>query len=93
MLDRYPQGEASLIVGCVLHHWRQGVYDGVVAVGPWGCGPVQVAESLLRHRREIPMLFIYTDGSPLNERRLQAFAFRLRRNPPRSTDVGARNIA
>jgi hypothetical protein len=67
----------------VLHHWREGSYDGVVVISPWGCGPAHVNESLLRHQREIPILFLYTDGTPMDERRLNAFAFRLRRSPAR----------
>ncbi len=84
LLDRHPQGEAPVTVGSVLHHWRAGVCDGVLLASPWGCGPALVAESLLRHQHEIPMLVVYTDGSPIDERRLNAFAFRLRRRPPRS---------
>jgi hypothetical protein len=51
----------------------------VVVVGPWGCGPSLVAESLLRRRSEIPSLFLYRDGTPSDERKLDGFAFRLRR--------------
>ena len=98
LLDRYPQGEAPVTIGSVMHSHRGGGVDGVVVVSPWGCGPALVAESLLRHQREVPLLVIYGDGSPLDERRLNAFAFRLRRagrasrgaNP---TDRGARTAA
>ena len=31
------------------------------------------------HRRDIPLLFVYSDGTPLDERRLDAFTFRLAR--------------
>ena len=75
----YPTGEAPLTVGSVLHSWNTDSCDGAVVVGPWGCGPTQISESLLRHRRDIPMLFVYSDGTPLDERRLDAFTFRLGR--------------
>jgi activator of 2-hydroxyglutaryl-CoA dehydratase/predicted nucleotide-binding protein (sugar kinase/HSP70/actin superfamily) len=84
LVDRHPQGEAPVIVGSVLHSWRDGICDGVVAINGWGCSPALASESLLRHQRDIPMLFVYSDGTPIDERRLNAFAFRLRRNPPRS---------
>ncbi len=57
---------------------------GVVIAAPWGCAPALVSEALLRHRREIPMLFFYHDGSPLDERRLASFVFRLRAAAPRA---------
>ncbi|HNF59858.1 MAG TPA: hypothetical protein PLN89_09805, partial [Elusimicrobiota bacterium] len=50
-----------------------------------GCGPALVAENLLRHDKEIPLLFLYCDGSPIDDRKLNAFAFRLRRTPARSS--------
>jgi activator of 2-hydroxyglutaryl-CoA dehydratase/predicted nucleotide-binding protein (sugar kinase/HSP70/actin superfamily) len=82
ILDRYPQSEAPVTIGSVMHHWNEGMCDGVVLASPWGCGPSLVSEALLRHQRDIPMLFIYSDGSPIDQRRLNAFAFRLRRNAP-----------
>jgi predicted nucleotide-binding protein (sugar kinase/HSP70/actin superfamily) len=79
VFDRRPAGEAPVTVGSALHAWRGRLCDGVVLASPWGCGPAQVAESLLRHQRDIPLLTVYTDGTPIDERRLGAFAFRVRR--------------
>ena len=84
LLDRYPRGEAPVTIGSVLHHWQQAACDGVVVVSPWGCGPALVAESLLRHRHEIPMLFIYGDGTPADTRRLKGFGLRLQRRARRT---------
>lgn len=83
IIDRHPRGEAPITVGSVIHHWNEAVCDGVVVIGPWGCGPALIAESLLKHQRKIPMLFVYNDGTPVDERRLNGFAFRLRRQAPR----------
>jgi predicted CoA-substrate-specific enzyme activase len=84
VIGRHPLGEAPITVGTVLHEWKRGTCDGVVVVGPWGCAPALVSESVLRHVRDIPMLFVYGDGSPMNERRLTAFAYRIRKHPARS---------
>jgi hypothetical protein len=73
----------AFLYGVREHDRKQGNCDGAVTVDTWGCGPALVAESLLRHQREIPMLFVRTDGTPINERRLAGFAFRLRSKPPR----------
>ncbi len=78
VLDRYPIGEAPAALGSVLHTHQQGHCQGAVLVSPWGCGPALIAESLLRHRRDIPSLFIYSDGSPVDQGRIDSFAFRLR---------------
>ena len=88
ILDRYPRGEAPLTIGTVLHAWHEGHCDGVVVIGPWGCGPALIAESLLRHQQDIPMIFLYADGSPLDERKLNSFAYRLRRTTPRGGNLG-----
>ena len=88
LIDRYPRGEAPITIGSVLHHLEQTPLDGVVVVSPWGCGPALVAEGLLRHVRDVPMLFVYSDGSPLPDRRLDAFDFQVRRTRPR-TPAGA----
>lgn len=84
VLGRHPRGEAPVTIGSVLHYWKERLCDGAVLVSPWGCGPALVSESILRHQAEIPMLFVYHDGSPVDERRLNAFAFRLRREPARA---------
>ncbi len=78
-MGRGPVGEAPITVGAVLHSWNEDQVDGVVVVGPWGCGPSLVAESLLRQRTDIPSLFLYRDGTPSDGRKLDGFAFRLRR--------------
>jgi activator of 2-hydroxyglutaryl-CoA dehydratase/predicted nucleotide-binding protein (sugar kinase/HSP70/actin superfamily) len=88
VLDQYPLGEAPVTIGSVLYHWRERLCDGVVVVSPWGCGPALVSESLLRHRDEIPILFVYADGTPLDEQRIDAFAFHLQRTPPRTAQTG-----
>jgi len=79
MLDDFPKGEAAITIGSVLHAWNHRFCDGVVVASPWGCAPALVAEALLRHRRDIPTLFVYCDGSPIDARRLNGFAFRLKR--------------
>ncbi|HNC73573.1 MAG TPA: acyl-CoA dehydratase activase-related protein, partial [Elusimicrobiota bacterium] len=84
-LDRHPRGEAPVTLGSVYSHWNRGLCDGAVVASPWGCGPALVAENLLRHDKEIPLLFLYCDGSPIDDRKLNAFAFRLRRTPARSS--------
>jgi len=89
IIDRHPRGEAPITVGSVIHHWDKAVSDGIVIVGPWGCGPALIAESLLKHQRQIPTLFVYNDGSPLDERKLNGFVFRLRRQEPKTaTETG-----
>jgi activator of 2-hydroxyglutaryl-CoA dehydratase/predicted nucleotide-binding protein (sugar kinase/HSP70/actin superfamily) len=91
LVERHPEGETPVIVGSVLHAWDEGLCDGVVSINAWGCSPALASESLLRHQRDIPLLFVYSDGTPIDERRLNAFAFRLRRSPRRvKSSVAAR---
>lgn len=83
VLERYPIGEAPVTIGSVMLHWKEKMCDGAVLVSPWGCGPALVAESMLKHQRQIPILFIYGDGSPIDERRLNGFVFKLKRSEAR----------
>jgi len=77
VMDRFPISEGPMVVGGVLHNWDQGNCDGVVVVAPWGCAPSLLAESVLRHEKQIPLLFLYSDGSPIDDRRIDAFTYRL----------------
>jgi hypothetical protein len=79
VITRDPIGEAPLTIGSALLGWEEGRCDGIVVAAPWSCAPGLVAESLLRHERQLPLLFLYCDGTPLDERRLGRFVFRLRR--------------
>jgi len=90
LIDRYPRGEAPLTVGSVLHAFDEGYCDGVVVSAPWGCGPSLLSESLLRHRHDIPTMFVYHDGTPIDDRRLDGFAFRLKRLARSSRDPSTR---
>ncbi len=83
MLKLKTNGGCGLAVGSVLHHWDLGGYDGVVMTACWGCDNGLVEESLLRQRRDIPLYFHYDDATPIDERRLMSFAFRLQRSPRR----------
>jgi predicted nucleotide-binding protein (sugar kinase/HSP70/actin superfamily) len=72
------QGEAVLTVGAALHHWRAGLIDAVVNVGPLECMPTKVAEAQFFHvaqKEGLPALTLALNGDPLNSEVLDNFAF------------------
>lgn len=79
----YPFGETIPEIGGALLSMRTQPMDGVVVVAPRGCGPALIAEAQLRREAELPILFVYNDGDPIDEGRLAGFAWRLRRRPAR----------
>jgi predicted nucleotide-binding protein (sugar kinase/HSP70/actin superfamily) len=81
--DKTPFSESLLTVGSSLLWWRTRAVDGVVVVGPWGCGPALISEAQLRRRTDLPLLFVYNDGDPVDEARMAGFAWRLKRAPSR----------
>ena len=91
MIDPATNSGAPLAVGSVLWHWGHDRIEGVVMSACWGCDSGLVEESLLRHLDDIPFYFHYDDGTPIDERRIAGYAFRLHQSPPReqNTDLFA----
>lgn len=79
IIDPETNGASGYAVGSVLHHWDTGAYDGVLMTSCWGCDNSLIEESLLRHNENIPFYFYYDDGTPLDQRKVASFAFRLNR--------------
>ncbi len=88
LLNGAPFCEAMSTIGSSLLAWSTRPIDGVVASGPLGCGPSLIAEAQLRRRADIPALFIYHDGDPIDEARLAGFAWRLKNSHKRTIAPG-----
>ncbi|MBF0451613.1 MAG: hypothetical protein HQK75_12980 [Candidatus Magnetomorum sp.] len=79
VLDPNVNGGAPIAIGNALHQWEQNKIDGILVTSCWGCDNGLIEESLLRYRKDIPCYFFYDDATPIDERRIQSFAFRLHR--------------
>lgn len=94
IIDRRTNGAAVLGVGTVLHAWNTLPVDGVVVTACWGCDNTLIDESLLRRQRQIPLLCRYDDATPLDERQIESFAWRLmRRDPHRASPIVWRDVS
>ncbi|MCX6878240.1 MAG: acyl-CoA dehydratase activase-related protein [Verrucomicrobia bacterium] len=88
------EGEAVLTVGAALQHWRAGLIDAVVNVGPLECLPSKVAEAQFFHIAQnegLPSLTLALNGDPINAETLDNFAFevheRFRKHAGRGTSA------
>jgi activator of 2-hydroxyglutaryl-CoA dehydratase/predicted nucleotide-binding protein (sugar kinase/HSP70/actin superfamily) len=82
VLDPRVNGGSPIAVGNALYQWELGKIDGILVTSCWGCDNGLIEESLLRYRKDIPFYFYYDDATPIDERRIHSFAFRLHRNLP-----------
>ena len=74
---RKPAGSSALTIGNVRYYWGEAQLDGCVFTNPWGCDNGLIEESIIRHMDDIPMIFLYEDGTVQDNRRIDNFSFRL----------------
>ncbi|MBF0397531.1 MAG: hypothetical protein HQK78_12205 [Desulfobacterales bacterium] len=80
IIDPKTNGGSGYAVGSVLYNWEKELYDGVLMASCWNCDNSLIEESLLRHYHEIPFYFFYDDATPLDERKINSFVYRLKKS-------------